>query len=81
MRGHVLAQGDGVAQLAILLSWAAWIACAACIAGILIVAGKMALYHQRGHASDHVSELGWVLVGCIIIGSAFALVGYFAAPP
>jgi hypothetical protein len=35
----------------------------------------MALRHQRGEGGQHVSGLGWVLGGCILIGTASALVG------
>jgi hypothetical protein len=66
------------ANVVTILDWIAWTACAACVAGVLIVAGTMAIKHQRGEAGQHVSGLGWVLGGCILIGAAFALVGAFA---
>lgn len=89
MRNHILAAvlhaavvnpGTGKAPpfapgLTTILQWVAWIATAACVGGVLIVAATMALRHQRGEGGQHVSGLGWVLGGCILIGTASALVG------
>ena len=57
-----------------LLKWLAYFASAACVAGILYSAAKMALAHRRGDDTN-VSQLGWVLGACILIGSASAIVG------
>jgi hypothetical protein len=65
------------ADLNTILQWIAWVATAACVVGILIVAATMAIRHQRGEGGQHVSGLGWVLAGCILIGTATALVGTF----
>ncbi len=66
------------AKLNTILSWIAWVATAACVVGILIVGATMAIQHQRGRASEHMVGLMWVLVGCILIGTASSLVGVFA---
>lgn len=58
-----------------ILSWAAWIAVAVCVVGVLVAGSKMALEHRRGGGGESVASLGWVLGGCIVIGSASALVG------
>jgi hypothetical protein len=60
-----------------LLSWASWMASGACTLGVLIVAGTMALRHQRGEAGQHMAGLFWVLFGLILIASSTALVGAF----
>lgn len=65
-------------ELNTILSWIAWIATAACVVGILTVGGTMAMQHQRGRASEHMAGLMWVLLGCILIGTASSLVGLFA---
>jgi hypothetical protein len=65
----------GSAQLLTILQWIAWIATAACVVGVLMVAATMAIRHQRGEGGQHLAGLGWVLVGCVLIGTASALVG------
>ena len=64
---------EGLLQI---LRWAFWIASAMCVLGVMIAGGAMALA-IRGHGmgGENVSRLGWVLAGCIVIGSASALVG------
>lgn len=58
-----------------ILSWAAWIAFAVCVLGVIMAGATMAVQSRRGEGGEHMSRLGWVLAGCIIIGSASALVG------
>lgn len=58
-----------------IVGWAAWIAVAVCVVGILIAGMKMAIEHRRGGGGESVASLGWVMGGCIVIGSASALVG------
>jgi len=58
-----------------ILGWAAWVAVAVCVLGVLIAGGTMAIQHRRGEGGESMSRLGWVLGGCIVIGSASALVG------
>jgi hypothetical protein len=57
-----------------ILRWVAYLASAACVAGILITAGRMAIAHRRGDDSN-VSQLGWVLGACVLIGAASGIVG------
>jgi peptidoglycan/LPS O-acetylase OafA/YrhL len=90
MRNHILAAalqvpnvGTGTTppfgdDLLTILKWIAWIATAACVLGILMVAATMAIRHQRGEGGQHLAGLGWVLLACILIGTASALVGSFA---
>lgn len=68
--------GVGV-KIDTLLAWVAWVAVAACVAGILFVAVRMAVLHQRGQLGEHMSGLGSVLGACVLIGGASALVGSF----
>jgi len=77
----VVNPGTGVAppgshQLTTILSYLAWGVTATCVAGVLIVASKMALA-TRGHqgGSEHAGALMWVLVAAVVAGSASALVG------
>jgi hypothetical protein len=55
----------------------AWLAVAACVAGVLIVAIRMALLHRRGELGEHMSGLGSVAGACVLIGAASGLVNYF----
>ncbi|POM25749.1 hypothetical protein BTM25_01320 [Actinomadura rubteroloni] len=81
---HVLAevpdpgQGEpppGAQQLEKLLQWVAWVVFGLCVAGILIVAGRMAISHRRGEGGEHATGLAWVASACIIAGSASVIVG------
>lgn len=71
--------GGGVAppgvedKVLTILQWIAYLATAACVAGLLYTAARMALAHRRGDDTN-VSQLGWVFAACVLIGSASALV-------
>jgi hypothetical protein len=57
-----------------LLEWLAWFASAACVAGIIITATRMAILRHHHHDME-LRQLGWVLMACVLIGGASALVG------
>lgn len=57
-----------------ILKWIAYLATTACVGGILYAGGRMALAHRRGDDAN-LSQLGWVLAGCVVIGSASGIVG------
>lgn len=63
---------DGIVKI---LGWAAWIAVAVCVIGVLVAGSKMTIEHRRGGGGESVASLGWVAGGCIVIGSASAIVG------
>jgi hypothetical protein len=78
----VVNPGTGVAppgsgHLTTILSYLAWCVTALCVAGVLLVAGKMAVsLRGGGHGgAEHVGALGWVLVAAVAAGSASAVVG------
>jgi len=58
-----------------ILGWAAWVAFAICVLGVIIAGATMAIQHRRGEGGESMARLGWVFGGCIVIGSASALVG------
>lgn len=58
-----------------ILSWAAWVAFGVCVLGVIASGAMMAISSRRGEGGEHASRLGWVLAGCIVIGSASGLVG------
>jgi hypothetical protein len=66
----------GSAQLLTILKYLSWGVSLACVAGVLIVAAKMAVAHGRGGGGgEHAASLGWVLGAAVIAGSASALIG------
>ncbi|MGK5557664.1 hypothetical protein ACSNOI_39255 [Actinomadura kijaniata] len=65
----------GAAGVKRLLAWVAWCVSGACVFGIMMVAGKMAISHRRGEGGEHAAGLAWVLGACILLASASALVG------
>lgn len=46
----------------------------ACVAGVLMVAGKMALSFRRGEGGEAAGQLGFVMAACVLVGSASSLV-------
>jgi hypothetical protein len=60
-------------KILMLLQWVAYFATAACVAGILVTAARMAIAHRRGDDTN-VAALGWVLGACVLIGAASGIV-------
>lgn len=58
-----------------LLGWTRVVVTALCVAGLFMVAGKMALNHRRGEGGEHAAGLAWVAASCLIIGTATQIVG------
>lgn len=71
-RGTAPPGSEGISTI---ISWAAWVAFAVCILGVIIAGGMMALGSRRGEGGEHAGRLGMVLGGCIVIGAASGLVG------
>lgn len=65
----------GATAILTVLSWIAWIVFAACVAGVLVVAIKLALAFRRGEGGEAVGQLGWVLGAAILGSSAAAIIG------
>ena len=63
-------QPPGVEGLTTLLGWGSWLVSFVCVAGLLIVAGMMALQHNRGQGGQAMGSLGWVLGACVIGAAA-----------
>lgn len=71
-RGTPPPGSDGVSTV---LSWAAWIALALCVLGVIIAGAMMALGSRRGEGGEHAGRLGMVMAACIVIGTASGIVG------
>lgn len=65
----------GAEDLLQILQWVMWIAAGICVLGIVVAGAMMAISAARGGRSDHISQLGWALAGCVVIGSASGIVG------
>jgi MFS family permease len=56
------------------VGWVAAIAITICILGVIIAGAMMAIGQRRGEGGEHAARLGWVLAGCIVIGTGSAFV-------
>ncbi|MFE0588399.1 hypothetical protein [Micromonospora echinospora] len=59
-----------------LLNLVAWTGTAAGVAGVLITGVMMAISVKRGESSEHLSRLGLVLCGCILVAAAGPVAGF-----
>ncbi|MFC0624920.1 TrbC/VirB2 family protein [Kribbella deserti] len=72
--GAGTAPGDTEGKITTVIGWVTWLAFAVCALGVIIAGGMMALGQRRGEGGEHAARLGWVLAGCIVVGSAAGLV-------
>ncbi|MDQ1245813.1 MAG: hypothetical protein QG597_180 [Actinomycetota bacterium] len=64
---------DKIVQI---LKWGLWAVSIACVAGVLLAAGRMAVqYRTHGGGGEAMTGLVWTLVACVVAGSATAVVG------
>jgi hypothetical protein len=75
----VVDPGEGVAPpgaegIVTIVQWVAWVVLAVCVLGVLLVGGRMAVAHRRGEGAAYAAELGFVLGGAVLVGSASALI-------
>ncbi|MBE0011623.1 hypothetical protein [Arthrobacter sp. AET 35A] len=67
----------GSEGLLTILSWAAWIALALGVLGVIIAGITMMIQVRRGEGGEGLSKLGWTLAGCVIVAGASGLVAAF----
>jgi hypothetical protein len=67
-------QPPGTAGLLTILRWAAWVVSGICVLGIFVVAGRMAVLHNRGEGGQHMTGLAMVLGACVLVAAAGPLV-------
>jgi hypothetical protein len=75
----ILDPGSGVAPpgaegITTIVEWVAWVVLAVCVVGVLLVGGRMALAHRRGDGGRYAADLGYVLGGAVLVGSASGLI-------
>ena len=51
----------------------------ACVAGVFICAGKLALAIRHGEGAEAAGKLGAVGFACVLVGSAAGIVNYLSA--
>ena len=73
------APADLEAKVNQILGLGLWIVIAACVAGVLIVAVKMALAFRRGDLGESFGALGGVALACILGASASGFVQFLVA--
>ncbi|MDT0395108.1 MULTISPECIES: hypothetical protein [Streptomyces] len=70
------APGELTSKVNTVLGIAAWAGTAAGVLGVLITGTMMAVSLKRGESSEHMSRLGMVLGGCVLVATAGPLVGF-----
>lgn len=68
-------QPPGTQGIVTALGYVAWVVCALCVAGVLMVAGRMAIHHRQGIGGEHMSGLAWVLGACILVAAGSGIIG------
>lgn len=68
-------QPPGMGKVTTVLNWIAWGVTILCVAGLLMVGGKLAIAHRNGEGFEAGSGLAKVLFACLLVGAASGLVG------
>lgn len=76
--GNTPLPGNLSSQLDTVLGWVRWLGLAACVAGLFLVAGRMAISHRVGGGGEHMAHLGYVAAALVLIGGASSIVGFLA---
>jgi hypothetical protein len=67
----------GSAKVVTVLRWGLWAVTIACVAGVLLSSGRMAVQYrsQGGGGGEAMTGLVWTLIACVIAASATGIVG------
>lgn len=69
------AQPPGTQKITTLLQWAAWGVSIACVLGVFVIAGMLALRHHRGEGGgENLGKLGFVFLAAILGAAAGPMV-------
>jgi hypothetical protein len=74
--GNPSLPGNTENQLNQVLGWIKYLGLAACVAGLFLVAAKMAISHRTGAGGEHIAGLGYVAGALVIIGGASSIVSF-----
>ncbi|MFC8359342.1 hypothetical protein ACFUIY_05640 [Streptomyces griseorubiginosus] len=70
------APGTLTTKVNLVLGILAWAGTAAGVCGVLVTGAMMAISVKRGESSEHMSRLGMVLGGCVLVATAGPLVQF-----
>ncbi|WP_405843737.1 hypothetical protein [Streptomyces sp. NBC_01518] len=70
------APGPLADKVNLVLGILAWAGTAAGVCGVLITGAMMAISVKRGESSEHMSRLGMVLGGCVLVATAGPIVQF-----
>lgn len=73
------APGELTSKVDTVLGIVAWAGTAAGVLGVLVTGAMMAVSLKRGESSEHMSRLGMVLGGCVLVATAGPLVSFVFA--
>lgn len=73
--GNPSLPGNAEQAINTVLGWLKYIGLAACVAGLFLVAARMAVSHRQGGGGEHMAGLAYVAGALIIIGAAAAIIG------
>ncbi|MFD7873810.1 hypothetical protein ACFV5G_06715 [Streptomyces sp. NPDC059766] len=73
------APGELTGKVNTVLGIVAWAGTAAGVLGVLVTGAMMAVSLKRGESSEHMSRLGMVLGGCVLVATAGPLVSFVFA--
>lgn len=76
--GNATLPGNTETQLNTVLGWIKYLGLAACVAGLFLVAGKMAISHRTGGGGEHMAGIGYVAGALVLIGGASSIVSFLA---
>lgn len=68
-------QPPGMGGVSKVLNWVAWGVTVLCVAGLLIVGGKLAMAHRQGEGYEAGGGVAKVLAAALLVGAASGLVG------
>ncbi|MGW2965212.1 hypothetical protein ACWDGI_43170 [Streptomyces sp. NPDC001220] len=60
----------------VVLGLLAWAGTAAGVCGVLVTGAMMAISVKRGESSEHMSRLGMVLGGCVLVATAGPIITF-----
>jgi hypothetical protein len=66
----------GFAAFQTVMGWAKWIALGVAVLGLILLGASMTISARRGEGGEIGGWLGRLLIGVIIIGAAFTIVGF-----
>jgi hypothetical protein len=79
MPSFTATQPPDTGAVSTVMGWMQWGGLAVCVLGLIFAGAKMGISHrQGGGGSDHISSVGYVIGGAILIGAASSVIGALA---